>query len=323
MKPTIFTESRILNLKSKFKEKGLCDGVTFSSGSSCAYSCAFCYVESMRITAKDLPEGLSHMDVLVRRKNPVDKIDSELMGPNGVIRFHDPNDTRVVFASPLVDVAANMELMRETAAICRKILQLTHWQIRLLSKSNLLPHIANILGESEDAHKRIIYGVSTGTLDNSLAKSFEAGTPLVSKRIESLHWLQDHGFRTYGMICPSLPQEDYAKFSKEICDAIRIDKCEHVWAEVINVRGSSLTATTACLRKGGFEKEAKALENVSHSKEKWEAYNQATFLGHTANIPPEKLKYLTYTTKESLPWWETQRTKGAVLLGKAAEATQL
>lgn len=34
----------VLNFQSKFGEKLLCDGFTFSLGSGCAYNCAFCYV---------------------------------------------------------------------------------------------------------------------------------------------------------------------------------------------------------------------------------------------------------------------------------------
>src|SRR5436190_17847327 len=63
-----------------------------------------------------------------------------------------------------------MDLVRETIEACKLILELTHWQIRLLSKSNLLPIIARELPRD-----RIIYGVSTGTLDDKLT-----GTPGVS-----------------------------------------------------------------------------------------------------------------------------------------------
>lgn len=326
MKPTIFTERRILNLKSAFQEKKLCDGPTFTAGDACAYSCAFCYVESMRITTKDIPEGKTHMDVIIRRKDAVEKIRQQLLNTKGEPRFNDPTDTRVIYASPLVDIAANMEMAEETVEICKQILSLTWWNIRLLSKSNLLPRIASWLDDDRAvktwARDRIIYGVSTGTTDNKLAKSFEQGTPLVSKRIESLHWLQNNGFRTFGMICPSLPRPkgDYEEFSQEICEQIRINhpKMEHIWAEVINVRGDSLTATSAGLREGGFNEEAQALEAVSGDTAAWEEYNKATFLGHTKNIPSNKLRYLTYVTPKTLPWWETQTKLGAVLLGKAA-----
>src|SRR5262249_13717509 len=156
------------------------------------------------------------------------------------------------------------------------ILRYTHWQIRLLSKSNLLPMIAkalvgNGLGR---VHDRMIFGVSTGTLDDKLALSFEQGTPLPSKRLQSLWWLQDNGFRTFGMVCPSLPQwlpgrheEDaYFEFAVEMREAIRAQKCEHVWAEVINARGESMKRTVAALREGGYGSLAAELDRISHDK---------------------------------------------------------
>src|SRR5947199_4113018 len=116
-----------------------------------------------------------------------------------------------------------MDLVRETIEACKLILGLTHWQIRLLSKSNLLPIIARELPRD-----RIIYGVSTGTLDDKLAVAFERGTPLPSKRLQSLHWLQDNGYRTFGMICPSLPQRVYYAFSRDMSNSILSEKCKSV-----------------------------------------------------------------------------------------------
>ena len=57
-----------------------------------------------------------------------------------------------------------------------------------------------------------------------------------ARRIGSQHWL-----RIFSMICPSLPQEDYRRFSEEACQSIRVDRCEHVWAEPIcpRIPGSS------------------------------------------------------------------------------------
>jgi DNA repair photolyase len=125
-----------------------------------------------------------------------------------------------------------MELLRETAEACNLLLDHTHFQIRLLSKSNLLHKLIADKMIPERHHQRIIFGFSTGTLDDRVAKAIETGTPLVSQRLKSLHWLQDQGLRTFGMICPSLPQHNYRKFSREICEAVRFEQCEHVWAEV-------------------------------------------------------------------------------------------
>lgn len=282
-----------------------------------------CYVPSMMAKAPHMQEiAADHADVVVRRANALDVLRRQLSLAKGAPRFSDPNDRRVVFSSPLVDVAGNMDLVRETIEACRLILTLTHWQVRLLSKSNLLPKIAEALPEYRD---RIIYGVSTGTLDNRLALAFEGGTPLVSKRLASLHWLQDNKFRTYGMICPSLPLGDdqtYARFARECSDAIRSHLCEHVWAEVINVRGESMTRTLASLVNANFIEEASLLREVSTDKEAWENYNRATFLGHAAvyDGEPGKLRFLTYVTKGTTDWWTPLVPRGAVLLGKAAMA---
>jgi hypothetical protein len=249
---------------------------------------------------------------------------------------------RVIYASPLVDVAANMELVRETIDICAVILELTNWDIRLLSKSNLLPKVADGLIDSltgpygpkcrqdfgELVRARVIFGVSTGTLDDKLATAFEAGTPLVSKRIQSLHWLQDNGFRTFGMICPSLPQavgrdsvEPYLNFAREMATAIRADRCEHVWAEVMNVRGESFTRTHAALMAAGYTEEAGNLFSAMQQKGEWEDYARATFEAHAGVYARQlgadgtpKLRFLQYVTAASKTWWKEQEPRGAILL---------
>lgn len=323
----------VINMTSGFVHKLLCDGPTFSTGSACAYSCSFCYVESMmhknphwQAIKGQAPEG-KFENVVIRRRGAIEAMRSQLT-TKGKPRYDDPDDRRVIYSSPLVDVAANMDLVRETVHACRLILKLTNWQIRLLSKSNLLPKIAQMLdggleltdmseaGLTGEARARIIYGVSTGTLDDRLAAAFEQGTPKVSKRIESLHWLQDNGFRTFGMICPSLPQRDYQAFAQEMAEAIRAEKCEHVWAEVLNVRGDSMTRTCAALRAAGYKWEASELEKVANDKGHWENYARLTFLGHSVAYEwnPLMLRFLQYVNKENKEWWEARKNIGAVLL---------
>lgn len=311
----------IINFKSGFAPKLLCDGPTFSLGTACTYSCSFCYVPAvMRKSPHLAGVALPHDQVVIRREGALAALRSQLVGRGGAPRFPDPLDRRVIYSSPLVDVAGNMELVRETIEACRLILALTHWDIRLLSKSNLLPKIAAGLGTAHDAHTRLIYGVSTGTLDDGQARAFEAGTPLVSKRVASLHWLQDQGLRTFGMICPSLPQRDYGAFAREAAAAIRADRCEHTWAEVINLRGESMSRTRDALAAGGFEFEAKEVERVSHDGVAWEEYSRQTFLAHVPHYPAGKLRFLQYVNATNRGWWNAEMVaRGAVLLGAAAE----
>jgi DNA repair photolyase len=331
----------VLNLKSrKFAEKLLCDGITLNPGDACVFRCAFCYVALQVIkfvkpfldalNAERRARGeseLSFEDVVIRRPDSIGLLRQQLSRKSGRPKFMNPDDNRVVYGSTLVDVAATMELLRETAALCNLILDNTAWQIRLLSKSSLLARLFKDNLIPERHRDRMILGFSTGTLDDNVTSAIEVGTARVSKRIEALHWLQDEGYRTFGMICPSLPQVDgdYVRFSREICEAIRVDRCEHVWAEVINLRGKSLVSTLAGLHQAGFQREAEALSAVMGrgNKAKWKQYARETFLAHTRHVPAEKLRFLQYVDGSSVDWWAEQRRRGAILLGKAAEVRNM
>lgn len=319
----------VINFKSHFDKKLLCDGITFTAGDACAYSCSFCYVDAMQAKRQAWlkahgVEG-EHMSHVVRREGAAAMVRRQILSKPEAFRMA----KKVIYSSPLVDVAANMELVRETVDICKVILANTNWDIRLLSKSNLLPKVASGIADGEGnqcgecsscrdhqrwAKERIIYGVSTGTLDDKLAAAFEEGTPLVSKRIESLHWLQDNGFRTFAMVCPSLPQTDYLAFARDMANALRYDKCEHVWAEVINLRGESFTRTYNALTNAGFTDEAGRVKAVSEDKDRWEQYARDTFTAHAIYVPKGKLRFLQYVTKDTEHWWSVRVSDGAVLL---------
>lgn len=349
-KPVLYQPSRtVLTYPSEaFQEKLLCDGLTMNLGNACVYSCSFCYVESQmrKLTHQVIrghnekhQENRSHEDLVIRRlghkgEKSVQILANQLAGDvKGWLSRKAVQDLKemdlVLYSSTLVDVAANMELLKETAEACQLILDHTRWQIRLLTKSNLMHKLVKD-GLIEDKtrpghrlshHQRLIMGFSTGTLNDSIAAAFEKGTARVSKRIESLHWLQDHGYRTFGMICPSLPQEDYEAFSRSMVQALRPEKMEHVWAEVINVRGESFTRTRDALKETGFEKEARMLEAVSEGpakKENWEAYARKTFEAHQRQFG-QKLRFLQYVEPRYADYWKAQKEQGAVLIGKYAK----
>lgn len=311
---------KVFNLKSAFTEKKLCDGGTFTLGLLCHFSCSFCYVEQLLSRHPAIGKicqeyGLPPGNIVIEKKDALSTLQRQLVNSRGLPRYADPHDRRVVFASPLVDVAATTDTARQTVAACRMILENTHWQIRLLSKSAALRLVAEDLKEHRD---RVIYGLSTGTFDDRLAAAFEKHTSSPTARLRTLYWLQDHGFRTYAMICPSLPQTDYAAFALTAAEKVRIDRCEHVWAEVLNLRGGSLAKTCHQLRRGGFEDAADRLYQVSHDRVAWETYARETFLAHAAVVPPDKLRFLQYVQINQLSWWTNQRNRGAILLGKHA-----
>ena len=334
----------VLNLNSGFREKLLCDGPTFSLGDACAYSCSFCYVPAQfrkleRVAAVVKETGKRHDELVILRDNALEVLREQLVHATGQRKFTDPLDRRVVFASPADDVAANTELCARTIEACQLILTHTHWQIRLLSKSNRLPYIAGALlswaaagGSCAQAHwstdvvtvteddvrARMIFGVSTGTLDDGIAAAIEQGTPSVRARVDSLHVLQDNGFRTFAMVCPSLPRPalDYNGAALEFREYLRYDRCEHVWAEVINLRGESFTRTVRALDDAGLGSWADEMEKVAEDPHHHEHYARHTFLGHVEACKgmPGKLRFLVYPRPQWRSWWETQIAYGAVIL---------
>lgn len=320
-KPRFIVDSKaVINIHSGFKKKLLCDGPTFTAGQACAFSCTFCYVETMifkknkRLQAIAKERGSKFEDMVVDIKDAATKAREFLTKKNGKPKFNDPEDKRVIYASPLVDVAANINQVNVTVDICNVILELTNWQIRLLSKSSLLLEVAKKIPEKYK--QRMIYGFSTGTFDSELAALYEKDTGSVSKRLAALKWLQDNGYRTFGMVCPILPQADYKAFAKSINDYIDVAKCEHVWAEVINGRGDSLTATVNALRAGKRDEEADLLAKIANDPKAWEESAQNTFEALVEVIPAEKLRFLQYVNSKNKKWWADHKDKGAVLLEK-------
>ena len=142
---TLYLDRRILNLTSAFRHKLLCDGPTFSAGDSCRMQCAFCYVQALLEKDLKIQELLNSAhttfdQAIIRRNNLVTRLREQLL-KNAKPRFDDPADTRVIYASPLVDVAANVEMARETIELCRVILQNTHWQNLTNAKQKLIKHL--------------------------------------------------------------------------------------------------------------------------------------------------------------------------------------
>ncbi len=321
-KTVLHVETRILNPDSDFRDKLLCGGPTISAGSSCAYSCKYCYVGTMMdrggsaVSEALRQTGKRFSEVVIRRTAPLETLRAELRDSRGRLRYAD--DSRVVYASPAVDVAATVELARETISLCLEILASTGWTIRLLSKSPLILAIAEAIPPRWK--HRVIYAVSTGTLDDTVAKAIEPDAPAPSKRLEALKRLQDQGCRTFAMLCPILPQDPVA-FATDAAKKINFDACEHVWAEVLNRRGASMQHTADALDAAGIADWAAALRRVfgPETTEIWEGYARSTFAALTAIVPPGKLRFLQYVTHSSVAWWSGQRDYGAIALGKAAK----
>ncbi len=209
------------------------------------------------------------------------------------------------------DPCATANHVLTTATAARLILEQSNLQIRILSKSSRIVDVAIGLPEFKD---RVTYGLSTGTCLDEISKSIETNASPIKERIVALHWLQDNGYRTFGMICPVLPSEKGRV--KELLDQVRPELCEDVWVEAINDKGSSLTNTLVALQSSNLDFHAYALKEIMKSKDHWREYTQELYLGFRRELRKQKmmhkLHYLQYTTKSDINFFTPKQ--GAICL---------
>src|SRR6266436_5479225 len=101
-KPVYFVLAKsVINFKSGFGHKLLCDDLTFSTGSACQYSCNFCYVPNLMRKSPHLV-GIKerHEEVVIRRHGAIAAMRVQLVDRSGRPKFKDPNDRRVIYSSP-------------------------------------------------------------------------------------------------------------------------------------------------------------------------------------------------------------------------------
>ena len=370
------------NDNSGFQHKLLCDGYTFSAGTSCAFSCCYCYVESQVLKQKLVRQvleksQLGFRQVVLRRADPLRQLARQLtrratsadqdnrcdrllpaaqvdqLGLQGrAARYMGAEfKGQVIYGSPLADVAATKELAAETVELCELMLRLTDLDIRLLSRSPLLAsHVAQPLADRLPESKgRVIYGLSMGTVGDGtvagnkhadrVARAIEPDAPSPTKRLQAHHWLQDQDFRVFAMLCPILPQADPADYARKAVEAIRAERCEHIWAEPFNARvqsskdseetaealqgqgRDSFTATLEGLKEAGLTEEAERFQRDTGDQGNWEGYARATFEAFAQAVPSldggPRLRWLQYPTNYEVitSYWSGKQDQGAVLLG--------
>jgi DNA repair photolyase len=309
----------VLNTSSGFIHKDLCEAGTITAGSACLYSCTYCSVGASMFRSPQTRLlrllGIEHGDAFLRRFDPVATLLAQLTYKDGTPRYPDPDDHRVAIISPIVDPLASEDLLEETLNLIRIVFELTHWDVRVLTKSMLVKKLADRI--PPECRHRMIYGLSIGILDDPMATAVEKMTSAPSRRLEAYHQLRQQGLRTYSMHCPILPQADYTAYAQRLASMTNWETDEHVWAEALNQRGESNIKTLAALKAAGFHEEANLLMKATESQAAWEfSYNRPLFEALAAVCPPGKLRYLVYAADQDRDYWLGRRDRGAVVLGK-------
>ena len=317
-KPHFTTQTKqVLSFSDEFKSKKLCTTPTLNLGMGCGFECSYCYVPGSMsrhsvVCRIQKETGHSLGEISLVRENPLPVLEKELLYADGSPRF---TEHQVVFTSTLVDPCANTEILAMTLGACLLVMKHTPWTIRVLTKSAAVVVLARGLAAFKE---RVIFGLSTGTLHDNVALHVEKGASSPTARIRALETLHREGFRTFGMICPVLPQANYAQFADEVTKRILPFVTENVWVEVINARGKAFNATIAALGDAGDTATQAAMQLIHDDKAAWENYARATFAALAAVVPADKYRFLQYVQEGQTSWWRSQVTRGAVLLGAHA-----
>ena len=277
--------------KTDFQKKGLAD-LAVNVGHLCKLGCSYCYVDNVM---NKLPAvqayvkkgyGRDTFSLYREKANIVECLNRDLA------RI-DPSDTRVVFFCTTCDPCPDEETTATTVDAIRMLMERSKLSVRILSKKTLVRTVAEKL---QAYRHRIIFGLSTGTADPAISAAIEQNASPILERVETLHWLQDNGFRTFGMLCPVLPSE--VDDVKKLIDQIRPEHCEQIWAEAMNTRGKALPNTVKMLAAAGLNKHAQALNRVIGDKRAWVEYAKRLLIGLETELKKcglsEKLTFLQY-----------------------------
>jgi DNA repair photolyase len=278
-----------------FKHKLLAD-YSMNIGNICEFGCTFCYVPSVtnkQKTVLDILDKGYKVDEFSSyryRENVLETVATDLKKISS-------NDQGTVIFCTTCDPCATQEHADTTIGAIKLIMTRSNLRVRVLSKSILINNIAESIPEYKD---RVMYSLSTGTISEDISKAIEGNASLISARVKALHWLQDNGYRTYGMICPVIPSE--VKGVSKLLDQVRPQLCEYVWAEAINVRGKSLINTYNKLKVSGLENDADELKRVMESKLNWNTYSVTLFKNFQEEMHNrgllDKLRFLQYMNPE-------------------------
>jgi len=171
------------------------------------------------------------------------------------------------------------------------------WQARILTKNKEVENDFDVIQKHKD---RVLVGVSiTATQDKSpIMQILEENAAPIEDRMRVMRKAHKLGLRTYGMLCPLLPEiadnpqqiDSYIQFAESI-------GAEEIFSEAVNPRGRGLILTQTALEEAGYAKEAQAIEAIRNQKN-WSAYAVTLIKNLQKSIRKysdiKKLKFLLY-----------------------------
>ena len=301
----------------EFAKKGLAN-FAINVGAKCGHDCTYCS------TGCTLRHRVVFQNV---NENPFDRgyaiVDDE--APTRVAtdaKKIDPKKRKLAQLCTLTDAWAPETLASKLGRKCLEaILNESDWHVRILTKNAAVENEFDLL---EKHRERVTVGLSlTGTPDKEkVVSSIEPHASLISDRMRVLKKAHKMGLRTYGMLCPLMPEiADSPAQIERLVEFVLACGAEEIFSEPVNPRGRGLIYTQSVLLQNGFEREAIAVGRIRKKKE-WGQYAIDLLRNIQTAVKncgcPDKLRFLFYPsklTKEQIDW-VNHHSLGVKKLGK-------
>lgn len=168
------------------------------------------------------------------------------------------------------------------------------WTVRILTKNAAVVKDYDLIERYRD---RVLVGISlTAPADRSAVLSVvEPNASPIEERMAAMEEAHRRGLRTYGRLCPLLP-EIGAKWHRvhELMGIVQDFGVEEVFVEPVNSRGNGLLKTEKALRQAGYNVEADAIGQI-RNRRNWSAY-ATQLINDAQNYGPfdDSLRILVY-----------------------------
>lgn len=140
--------------------------------------------------------------------------------------------------------------------------------IRILTKNASVVGAYDLIGLYRD-RVRVGLSVTAPKSCEAVARALEPNASSISERLNALREAHRRGLRTYGMLCPCVPNvADSAEALDEMFESVLACGVEEIWVEPLNRRGNNLLRCANALKNAGFPNAAKAV-NQTRSREYW------------------------------------------------------
>jgi DNA repair photolyase len=210
-------EIRLIQSKSALHKSKLAGGgYTLNPYSGCQHGCQYCYNQRFfNIIHPDCPWG-KYFDI---KENFPEILAKEILTK--------PKAT--AFFSTITDSYNSLEKKYQLTRRSLELLLANGWRVSVLTKSDLVLRDLDLFIKYRS---KVDIGFTITSLDDKIAKIFEPGAPLPSRRLAALKKLNEYKIKNYIFVAPIIPQ---------ITDLEKIIEtthkyCQELWFDSLNTK---------------------------------------------------------------------------------------